>query len=67
MDGNKDESERCIQIAERRIKEGEYEQAVKFLRKADKLYPSAAAQSMSSQSLPSRSPFHPHFFTLPQI
>jgi DnaJ family protein B protein 12 len=47
MDGNKDESERCIQIAERRIRDGDFEQAIKFLRKADKLYPSIAAQSMS--------------------
>ena len=52
MDGNKDESERCIQIAERKIKAGDYEAAIKFLRKADKLYPSQAAQGKPSASLP---------------
>ena len=46
MDGNKDESIRCIHIAERRIKDGDFTAALKFLRKADKLYPSRAAQGM---------------------
>lgn len=44
MDGNRDESERCIQIAERKIKDGDYASALKFLRKADKLFPSPVAK-----------------------
>lgn len=44
MDGNKDESERCIEIAEQKIKQGDYTSALKFLRKADQLYPSTVAK-----------------------
>lgn len=46
MEGNRDESERCIEIAERKIRDGDYASALKFLKKADKLYPSPAAKGM---------------------
>ncbi|KAH9508474.1 DnaJ (Hsp40), sub B, member 12 [Bulinus truncatus] len=39
MDGNKDESERCINIAKGCIASGQTERAKKFLLKAQKLYP----------------------------
>jgi len=44
MDGNKDESERCFAIAQRCIAAGHTEKAIKFLRKAERLYPSKKAQ-----------------------
>ena len=40
MDGNKDEADRCIQIALRCIQAGDREKARKFLNKAERLYPS---------------------------
>lgn len=40
MDGNKDESERCAQLARRLIAEGNPERALKYLLKAQKLFPS---------------------------
>ncbi|XP_070545453.1 dnaJ homolog subfamily B member 14-like [Ptychodera flava] len=44
MDGNKDESERCIEIAQKCIAQGLREKAVKFLQKAERLYPSKRAK-----------------------
>ena len=44
MDGNKDESDRCFAIAHRCLSSGDLEKAVKFLRKAERLYPSKKAQ-----------------------
>ncbi|XP_036359990.1 dnaJ homolog subfamily B member 12 isoform X1 [Octopus sinensis] len=46
MEGNKDESERCISIAEKHIADGEKEKALKFLNKAEKLYPSVKARDL---------------------
>jgi len=40
MDGNRDESERCIKLAEDYIKRGLTDKAKKFLYKAERLYPS---------------------------
>ncbi|XP_046364977.1 dnaJ homolog subfamily B member 14-like [Haliotis rufescens] len=39
MDGNKDESIRCVNIAQKYIAVGENEKAIKFLNKALRLYP----------------------------
>jgi len=39
MDSNKDEAERCMELAERFMRERKYEDAEKFARKAQKLYP----------------------------
>ena len=44
MEGNKDESERCISIAQRLIADGDKDKALKFLNKAEKLYPSVKAK-----------------------
>lgn len=38
MDGNKDEAERCMELGERYLREKKYEEAEKFVRKAQKLY-----------------------------
>lgn len=44
MEGNKDEAERCIDIAIEAAKLGNYERAEKFLRKADALFPTQKAK-----------------------
>lgn len=44
MDSNKDEAERCMERAERYLREKKYEEAEKFLRKAQKLYPTKKAE-----------------------
>lgn len=46
MDGNKDESQRCIHIALEAAKSGDLLRAEKFLRKADNLFPSPKAKGM---------------------
>ncbi|GIY16306.1 dnaJ homolog subfamily B member 12 [Caerostris extrusa] len=46
MDGNKDESEHCISIAQKYINEGDRAKALKFLYKAEKLYPSQRAKDL---------------------
>ncbi|XP_027203284.2 dnaJ homolog subfamily B member 12-like [Dermatophagoides pteronyssinus] len=38
MEGNKDESERCMAIAEQSLSKKEFDKAVKFAQKADQLY-----------------------------
>jgi len=40
MDGNKDEAAKCRQLADRFLKEGNKDRALKFLEKSQKLYPS---------------------------
>lgn len=47
MDGNKDESEHCVSIAQKYINEGDRSKALKFLYKAEKLYPSQRAKGES--------------------
>ncbi|GFR73911.1 DnaJ homolog subfamily B member 12-like [Elysia marginata] len=46
MDGNKDESERCITIALRCIAAGDKDKARRFLQKSEKLYPSKRATDL---------------------
>ncbi|XP_037089628.1 dnaJ homolog subfamily B member 12-like [Pollicipes pollicipes] len=46
MDANKGEAERCIEAAKRAVNAGEREKAVRLLRKAEKMYPTEAAQSL---------------------
>jgi len=48
MEGNRDESERCINLAEDYIKRGLGDKAKKFLQKAERLYPSKRAKGMST-------------------
>lgn len=47
--GNKDESDRCIEIAVAALKTGNLERAEKFLNKADNLYPSQKAKNLIAQ------------------
>lgn len=46
MDGNKDEAERCIQLAEKYVKENNREKAEKFLHKAERLFPTQKAKDL---------------------
>lgn len=46
MEGNKDEADRCIEIAEKCILEGRRDKAEKFLHKAEKLYSTQKAKGM---------------------
>lgn len=44
MESNRDEAEKCIQIAAQALRESKIEKAEKFLKKAEKLYPSQKAK-----------------------
>ncbi|KAG5844928.1 hypothetical protein ANANG_G00133350 [Anguilla anguilla] len=44
MEGNRDEAEKCIKIATDALAAGDKEKAVKFLNKAEKLYPTNKAR-----------------------
>ncbi|XP_041075181.1 dnaJ homolog subfamily B member 14-like [Polyodon spathula] len=44
MEGNKDEAEKCILIARKALEAGDKEKALKFLNKAEKLYPTDKAK-----------------------
>lgn len=44
MDSNKDEAERCFELAERFMRDRKYEEAEKFVRKAQRLYPMKKAE-----------------------
>lgn len=44
MEVNKDEADRCIELAENYIKEKNREKAEKFLQKAQRLYPTPRAK-----------------------
>lgn len=44
MEGNRDEAERCINIATKAIEAGDKERALRFLHKAEKLYPTSRAK-----------------------
>lgn len=46
MDSNKDEAERCMEIVERYLREKKYDEAEKFVRKAQKLYPTKKGEDM---------------------
>lgn len=49
MEGNKDEAERCVEIAERCLSEGHRDKAEKFLLKAEKLYSTQRAKDLLEQ------------------
>ena len=51
MEGNRDDSEKCIRLALNHIKSGNKEKAIKFLNKANKLYPSKTATSSYNNKL----------------
>lgn len=44
MESNRDEAEKCINIATKALEAGDKEKAVKFLHKAEKLYPTDKAK-----------------------
>lgn len=44
MEGNRDEAEKCINIATKSLEAGDKEKALKFLNKAEKLYPTDRAK-----------------------
>lgn len=44
MEGNRDEAEKCIHIATKALEAGDREKALRFLNKAEKLYPTAKAK-----------------------
>jgi len=44
MEGNRDESNRCIRLAEKCLKLGDTEQALKYLKKAERLFSSMRAR-----------------------
>lgn len=46
IEGNKDEADRCIEIAQNAFSSGNIEKAEKFLIKAEKLYPSPRAKEL---------------------
>lgn len=48
MEVNRDESERCIEIAIAALKAGNIDKADKFLRKANSLFPSQQAKGAKS-------------------
>jgi len=48
MEVNRDESERCIKLAEDYIKLGLNDKAKKFLHKAERLYPSKQAKGTNT-------------------
>ncbi|XP_077552699.1 dnaJ homolog subfamily B member 12-like [Haemaphysalis longicornis] len=49
MEGNKEESKRCIELAQSYLAQGQKEKALKFLRKAEHLYPSKQAKELIEQ------------------
>lgn len=48
MDGNKEESLRCIDFATNYLKSGDRAKAKKFLLKAEKLYPTQKAKGSAT-------------------
>jgi DnaJ family protein B protein 12 len=46
MESNKDDSIKCIHVAEQCIKTGDIEKAIRFLNKAERLYPSERAKNL---------------------
>jgi len=66
MDGNKDDGEKCLRIAEQHLKSGNVEQALKYLNKAERLFPTDRAKdllatitNMSNGNGPSSEPDSP--------
>ncbi|KAH8383085.1 hypothetical protein KR009_006668 [Drosophila setifemur] len=49
MEGNKDEAQRCIDLAVQSLAEGKIEKAEKFLLKAERLYPTDNAKKLLAQ------------------
>lgn len=64
IEGNKDDAERCIEIAQNAFAAGNVEKAERFLQKAERLYPTARAKELltrvraagASGNVPKRTP-----------
>lgn len=65
MESNKDESEKCIKIAVDCIKSGDNEKALRFLHKAQRLYPTPRAEG--NISLPCNVTLYSYFQILVYI
>lgn len=52
MEGNRDEAEKCVEIAREALNAGDREKAQRFLQKAEKLYPLPAARGEALGALP---------------
>ena len=46
MESNREDSEKCINIAENSVRQGDIEKALRFLGKAERLYPSQRAKGL---------------------
>ncbi|XP_019613227.1 dnaJ homolog subfamily B member 14 isoform X3 [Rhinolophus sinicus] len=46
MEGNRDEAEKCVEIAREALNAGNREKAQRFLQKAEKLYPLPSARAL---------------------
>lgn len=55
MEGNRDEAEKCVEIAREALNAGDREKAQRFLQKAEKLYPLPSARG-EALGVPSRLP-----------
>ena len=51
MDGNRDEGQRCIDLAKKSILNNQTEKAIKYLAKAQRLYPSSEAKGEAKYHL----------------
>jgi len=49
MEGNRDESERCLAFAKKFVSEGDIEKGLKYATKAEKLFPSQGAKGANSR------------------
>lgn len=54
MEGNRDEAEKCIGIAREALETGNRERALRFLNKAQKLYPTETAKGKHGSPLGQR-------------
>lgn len=52
MESNHDEAKHCIEIALKRMNEGDLVKAEKFLKKAESLYPSERAKRKRDHMIP---------------
>lgn len=49
-DGNKDEAEKCFNLAQKYFQEGNRDKAIKFTQKAERLYPTQKSQGRCTAS-----------------
>ena len=63
MEGNKDEAERCMDLAERCVRDKRFEDAQKFLKKAQRLYPTKKAEGKFILLSPISSTLHVFVYT----